>query len=134
MRVGEGADDQNQQGGQPRPGSGRGASRLPTQPGAYMTRSALFVLSSAWEGLPTVLIEALAAGARVVSTDCPSGPREILQEGRLGALVPVGDPAALTDAMIDALDRPRGALPPDALTPFTRDAAVEHYLRLIESA
>lgn len=70
----------------------------------------------------------------MVSTDCPSGPREILPGGRLGGLVPVGDPVALTDVMIDALDRPRGALPLDALTRFTRDAAVEHYLRLIESA
>lgn len=101
---------------------------------SYMARSALFVLSSAWEGLPTVLIEALAAGTQVVSTDCPSGPSEILQEGRLGTLVPVGDAAALAEAMIDALERPRGPVPPDTLTPFTRDAAVDHYLRLIENA
>jgi glycosyltransferase involved in cell wall biosynthesis len=101
---------------------------------AYMAGSRLFVLSSVWEGLPTVLIEALAAGTRVVSTDCPSGPREILQDGRLGALVPVGDVAALAEAMIEALGRPTSALPPDVLTPFTRDAAVDHYLRLTGNA
>jgi glycosyltransferase involved in cell wall biosynthesis len=101
---------------------------------AYMARSALFVLSSAWEGLPTVLIEALAVGTPVVSTDCPSGPREILQEGRLGALVPVGDATALAAAMERALACPEPSLPPDALTAFTLDAAVDHYLRLIENA
>src|SRR4029079_12986665 len=88
---------------------------------AYMAKSAVFALSSAWEGLPTVLIEALAMGARVVSTDCPSGPREILQDGRLGTLVPVGDPAALATAILQALDRPASGAPMDALAPFTRD-------------
>jgi glycosyltransferase involved in cell wall biosynthesis len=100
---------------------------------AYMARSALFVLSSVWEGLPTVLIEALAAGTPVVSTDCPSGPREILQEGRLGALVAVADAPALAGAMERALDHGNPPLPPDALTAFTLNAAVDHYLRLIES-
>jgi glycosyltransferase involved in cell wall biosynthesis len=93
----------------------------------------VFVLSSSWEGLPTVLIEALAAGTRVVSTDCPSGPREILQEGRLGALVPVGDAPALAKAIVEVLERPAGSPPAEALAPFTRDAAVDCYIRLIES-
>jgi glycosyltransferase involved in cell wall biosynthesis len=101
---------------------------------AYMAASKVFALSSAWEGLPTVLIEALAAGARVVSTDCPSGPREILQEGRLGTLVPVGDPAALARAILDALDRPSQAASLEALAPFTLDTAADNYLRVIESA
>jgi glycosyltransferase involved in cell wall biosynthesis len=80
------------------------------------------------------LIEALASGTKVVSTDCPSGPREILQNGRLGTLVPVGDVTALATAMIDVLERPGDRLPPDALTPYTMDAAVDHYLQLIENA
>jgi glycosyltransferase involved in cell wall biosynthesis len=100
---------------------------------SYMAHSAVFVLSSAWEGLPTVLIEALAAGTRVVSTDCPSGPREILQDGRLGALVAVGDAPALANAILDTLERPASSISPEALHSFTRDAAVDHYLRLIEN-
>lgn len=66
----------------------------------------LFVLSSKHEGLPTVIIEALAAGCKVVSTDCPSGPNELLRSGDYGRLVPVGDPTALADAISSSLDEP----------------------------
>jgi len=64
----------------------------------------LFVLSSAWEGFGNVLIEALGAGASIVTTDCPDGPREIVADGAFGALVPVGDAAAMARA-IDAMLR-----------------------------
>ncbi|MGG4025966.1 glycosyltransferase, partial [Geobacillus stearothermophilus] len=69
-------------------------------PYAYMKRCSVFVLSSKWEGLPTVLVEALACGANVISTDCPSGPREILDNGNYGKLVQVGDVEALTESIL----------------------------------
>jgi glycosyltransferase involved in cell wall biosynthesis len=72
-------------------------------PYAYMRRSSLFVLSSAWEGLPTVLIEAMACGCQVISTNCPSGPEEILDGGKYGELVRVGDAEAMSSAMLRAL-------------------------------
>lgn len=76
-------------------------------PSSYMARSAVFVLSSIWEGFGIVITEALAAGCPVVSTDCPSGPAEILDGGAYGRLVPVGDVAALAEAIVATLDEPR---------------------------
>ncbi|MGP1372624.1 MAG: glycosyltransferase, partial [Almyronema sp.] len=74
-------------------------------PYAYMSRASLFTLSSAWEGLPTVLIEAMALGVPVVSTDCKSGPQEILAQGQYGALAPVGDFEAIAQAMLTTLQQ-----------------------------
>lgn len=102
-----------------------------SNPFAYLRSSALFVLSSAWEGLPTVLIEAMSCGARVVSTDCPSGPAEILENGKWGRLVPMNDVNALSEAMHFALNDP--APPPvfERALDFSVDAAVDGYLKIL---
>jgi len=87
----------------------RGDLSLPgfaVNPYAYMAKASLLVLSSAWEGSPNVLVEALAVGTPVVATDCRSGPREILQDGRYGLLVPVGDAEAMASAIMRTLDAP----------------------------
>lgn len=75
-------------------------------PFALMAGARVFVLCSRWEGLPTVLVEALACGTPVVSTDCPSGPAEILGDGRYGLLTPPGDARALAAGILKSLRRP----------------------------
>ncbi|HEU0246284.1 MAG TPA: glycosyltransferase [Gaiellaceae bacterium] len=102
-----------------------------TNPYAYMARSTAFILSSRWEGLPTVLIEAMSCGAPVVATDCPSGPREILAGGRYGALVPVGDVQALAAAMDDALDGKLARPPVESWRRYAIDAVVDEYVPLL---
>jgi glycosyltransferase involved in cell wall biosynthesis len=100
-------------------------------PFAFMSRAAVFVLSSAWEGMPNVLIQALACGAPVVASDCKSGPREILQDGRYGRLVPVGDAGALAKAIVSVLDQPRQGVPREAWASFSLDNAVDRYLHIL---
>lgn len=80
-------------------------------PFPYMMRCGLFVLSSRWEGLPNVLIQAMAVGAKAVATDCRSGPAEVTDGGTLAPLVPVDDVEALARAMGRALGETRRALP-----------------------
>jgi glycosyltransferase involved in cell wall biosynthesis len=98
----------------------------------WMNAADLFVLSSRREGLPAVLIEALAVGVPVVSTRCPSGPDEILENGRLGPLVEVGDVDGLARAMAQVLRAPpasRAALQARAAE-FSLEPALEKYLAL----
>ena len=103
-------------------------------PFAFMSRASLFVLSSLHEGLPGVLVQALACGCPCVSTDCPAGPSEILQGGEFGPLVPVGDDVALADAMHRVLARPpeRRRLQQRAAD-FSADQAVTAYEQLISA-
>lgn len=97
----------------------------------YMANADVFVLSSKREGLGNVLIEAMACGTPVVSTDCPSGPAEILENGKHGRLVPVGDPAALAVAIEEALDGHVLPAPRSALDRFRRDTVAEQYLDIL---
>ena len=103
-------------------------------PFSYMRRAAAFVLSSKWEGLGNVLIEALACGCPVVATDCPSGPSEILDHGRVGPLVPVGDYIGLAEAIENVLANPpdKEALRTQAAR-FSFKTSIDHYERLIHS-
>ena len=101
-------------------------------PYAFFRNAAVYVLSSAWEGLPNVLIEAMACGSPVVSTDCPSGPAEILDGGRMGRLVPVGDAGAMAEAMLATLDSPPDREPIIARAKeFSFDRVVADYEALL---
>lgn len=102
-----------------------------SNPYPYMARADVYAMSSRWEGLPTVLIEALYCRALIVSTDCPSGPNEILTAGNTGRLVPMSDPPALAAAVGDALD---GRIQPPteaSWKPYSLETVVDHYLALL---
>jgi glycosyltransferase involved in cell wall biosynthesis len=106
---------------------------------SYMKRCTVFALSSRYEGLPVALIEAMACGVPVVSTDCPSGPAEIVTHGRDGLLVPVGDPAAMAGALKLLLDDPGlrerlGMAGQERASHFTVENLLPQYEELLQRA
>jgi len=105
-----------------------------SNPYAYMAASDLFILSSLYEGLPTVLIEAMACGIPVIATDCVSGPREILMGERYGDLVPVNDIDALAKSIVARLRSPvENNLIQKRAQDFSVDNAIKEYSQLIDS-
>jgi len=109
--------------------------RLPgrvANPLKYFAHSDVFALSSHVEGMPNVLVEAMLAGCTPVATDCPTGPRELLQGGRYGYLVPVADPSALAAGILAALDRPIApAVLAEAVVPFEQHSVIARHFALI---
>lgn len=99
-----------------------------SNPYAFLSRSDVFILSSAWEGLPTVLVEALALKIPVVSTNCPSGPAEILLDGDYGQLVSIGDVEAMASAAASVLAGNRRTPAESWLQQFTPEVAIHKYL------
>ena len=108
--------------------------RLPgfvSNPYQYMANASMFVLSSRWEGLPTVLVEALYCGASLVATDCPSGPREILKNGQYGQLVPVDDADCLAQAINSALDKKALPISPASWQAFELSNVIKQYVKTL---
>ncbi len=102
-----------------------------SNPYAYMARSSVFVLSSAWEGFGNVLVEAMAVGTEIVSTDCPSGPEEILAHGKYGALTPVGDSKAMAEAILKTLSGSPKKIDSGWLDQFTIETCAQKYLHTL---
>lgn len=101
-------------------------------PFAYIRQAKVFVLSSKSEGFPNVLVEAMACGCPIVSTDCPSGPREILNDGEFGYLVPVGNPRALATAIMDVLDGNARPISGEWLEQFKPKTIAQQYLQVFD--
>jgi len=109
--------------------------RLPgnvDNPLAYFSRADVFVLCSHVEGLPNVLVEAMFCGCTPVAANCPTGPREVLQDGKYGYLVPMRDPVALADGIVRALRNPVPAEQLQAaILPFREDVVIARHFDLL---
>lgn len=102
-------------------------------PYPFLANASVFALSSRWEGSPNVLTEAMALGTPVVATDCPSGPRELLADGRFGPLVAMRDACALAAALEQTLDAPLDAeVLRGAVREYTDERSARHYLALLD--
>ena len=103
-----------------------------SNPLKYFSRAQVFVLSSLVEGLPNVLVEAMMCGCTPVSTDCPTGPKEVLDNGRFGFLVPVHDSEAMADAIGRAFDSP---IPREmleaAVRPFEESVVIQRHFEVL---
>lgn len=98
----------------------------------FYMRAKVFVLSSLVEGMPNVLVEAMMCGCTPVSTDCPTGPRELLKDGKYGYLVPVGDPEAMATAILHALDKPISRAKLDeAIAPFDEKVVLRRHFEVL---
>lgn len=98
----------------------------------YYRNADVFVLSSRVEGLPNVLVEAMMCGCTPVSTDCPTGPREVLQDNKYGYLVPVDDPIAMALAIAKAIDNPiSAALLSEAIKPFAEATVINRHFDVL---
>lgn len=103
-------------------------------PQYFLKRAELFVLSSQWEGFGNVIVEALGVGTKVISTDCPSGPAEILENGKFGKLVPMGNPKEMATTILDALNEiNRANLLIERAKDFSKDKIADEYLNFIFS-
>lgn len=101
-------------------------------PFAFMRQSSVFVLSSAWEGFGNVLVEAMACGCPVVSTQCPGGPAEILENGKYGPLVRVGDVEELMKAILAVLGNPPAAeVLRERAAMFTLEVIAQQYIQML---
>lgn len=101
-------------------------------PYAYLSKAAAMVLPSLYEGLPTVLVEAMACGCPVIASNCPGGSAEILDGGKYGHLYPSGNVDALAQAILAVLDDDKRLPPAEWLDQFRLETAVQRYMDLLE--